>query len=107
LALDLGGRPEIIRIYRRNVAAGRRSYSGISCSSDASVILPNNANASVNSGMALRNNGSIVCGSVVDNDYLEVPMRLRSNTVQCIVDGCPSVIGGDDNGDQFLIICSG
>ena len=53
--------------------------------------------------MALRNDGSIVCGSIVHHDYLEVSMRLRSHAVQRVVECCLSIISRDNNGDQFLV----
>ncbi len=85
LALDLRRRPEVIGIDKGDEHGARLLPTGVACGGDARVGLVKDLNALIDYGMPLGQCTGGIGRSIIDDDDLQVAMRLGTNAAQRLV----------------------
>ncbi len=80
LAADLLRMPEVIGVDRRQKWAFGKFQSAIAGGGNATILLPVHRQARVCGRMALSDEGRGVRRTVVDDEYLEIPVGLSTDT---------------------------
>ncbi len=104
LTLDLGRRPEVIGIDEGDERGARPLPTGVACGGYSPIGLMKHLNTWIRGGMALGQGKRGVGRSIIDNDDLQIGMRLCTDAAQGFVKGLLGVVGRDDNAHEMIAV---
>jgi hypothetical protein len=86
LAFNVGGSPKVIRVDERDEICTGALPPAISGRSHSRIVLPDDLDTRILRGMLLDDSNGVVARAVIDNDNLELLMRLRSDAPERFID---------------------